>query len=160
MADNLPTGPSGEPPKRRRIAAEGDSDDDGDDQGQQQRQGGAGQAANDDAADAADEAMEEVEDEEARRRRRLEALSADRRRRRLQREAAELREASFPGDEFYAGEKMQEIPDPEVLHDPATDAEPGRAGGRDNDDGLDDFVADDGDDGDAYSSDGDYVEDA
>ncbi len=95
-----PTGPYGETLKRRRIVNEDEEEDD--EGGVDNETGAASASAGGD--DGGDEDV--VEEEELRRRRalRLEARSADRRRRRLQAEAAELREASFPGDEFYMGE--------------------------------------------------------
>ncbi|KAL9189590.1 hypothetical protein ACHAXT_009265 [Thalassiosira profunda] len=148
MADDPaagPTGPTGATPKRRRIADDEEEESDGEPQPQMDVD--AGDADANDAAPGG--AGDEGEDAEARRRARLEARSADRRRRRLQAEMADLRDASFPGDEFYVGEQMQEVPDPNVLQDDAMDAEPGGDG-----DDLDDFVASDDDD---MDEDGDYV---
>ena len=50
---------------------------------------------------------------------------------------------------------MQEVPDPNILQDPAMDAEPGEDDGNDIDDGGDD----DYNDGEDYDTDGDYVDD-
>ncbi|KAL7547507.1 hypothetical protein ACHAWF_010798 [Thalassiosira exigua] len=158
-----PTGPPGEVPKRRRVLAPDDDDDENDDADEAARARSANDndgggddddddGGDDDDADDGDGQGDDDDDEAAlRRRRRLDALSAERRRRRIQREVAELREASFPGDEFYAGEQMSEVPDPDILQDPAHDADP-----------MDDFVVGDNDDDLGYDddgSDGDYVDD-
>ncbi|KAL3785893.1 hypothetical protein ACHAW5_006109 [Stephanodiscus triporus] len=106
-----PTGPYGETPKRRRIdeeeeeeeeEGEGGNDDavasgrgpDNDDDDDEDDEGGRGRGGGTTSSSSASD----------RRRRLIEARSAERRRRRLQAEAAELRGASFPGDEFYVGE--------------------------------------------------------
>ena len=66
---------------------------------------------------------------------------------------------SPPPSMIVSGENMQEVPGPDVLEDPAMDAdpmdvEPGGDDGDNPDGGLGDFIEDDG-----YGSDGDYVDD-
>lgn len=78
-------------------------------------------------------------------RRRLEEL-ASRRRRALQAEAADLAGA-FPGDDFYQGEQLSEVPDVQI------------EGEDDYDDEFDEEQDDDGGDDDGYG-DGDEDEDA
>ena len=108
--DDNPTGPTGlygDTPKRRRID---DEEEEEEEEEEDDDDGGGGD--DDDAVADAEEENEGGGEEEAapsvvdRRRRVIEARSAGRRRARLLAEAAELREASFPGDEFYVGESL------------------------------------------------------
>ena len=104
-----PTGPSGEVPKRRRIAEE-DEESDVDDNNMDTEQ-----IDNDDNQVGAPSSQqstttnnppndEEEEDAELTKRQRIEARANERRRQRLlQAEARDLLEASYPGDEHYVG---------------------------------------------------------
>ncbi|KAL3821899.1 hypothetical protein ACHAXA_008433 [Cyclostephanos tholiformis] len=157
-----PTGPYGETTKRRRIDEDDDEDDEEEEVEEDREDGGGGGDA-----DATTTTSSGADVNADRRRRLIEARSADRRRRRLQAEAAELRNASFPGDEFYVGEQMREVPDPNVLGDGDDDDGDAEPGGRndendddDDDDDLNDFVdADDGYGESGGEDDGDYVDD-
>lgn len=82
-------------------------------------------------------------------RRRLEERAAERRRRRLQAEAADLA-GSFPGDEFYRGEELEEVPDAHVEEDGDNEMSEGQG-----DDGVDDgdFVESDEEDDGSYAPD-------
>ena len=105
-----PTGPSGEVPKRRRIAEDEESDDDDNNNNMDTEQ-----IDNDDNQVGAPSSQqstttnnppndEEEEDAELTKRQRIEARANERRRQReLQAEARDLLEASYPGDEHYVG---------------------------------------------------------
>ncbi len=104
--DDNPTGPTGlygDTPKRRRIDEEEGEEEEEDDDGGGDEDDAVADAEEENEGGGGEEAAPSVVD---RRRRVIEARSAGRRRARLLAEAAELREASFPGDEFYVGESL------------------------------------------------------
>ena len=106
-----PTGPSGEVPKRRRIAEDEDSDDDDNNMDTEQindNQVGApsSQQSTNNPPNNNDDNQEE-EDTELTKRQRIEARANERRRQRLlQAEARDLLEASYPGDDYYVGKSL------------------------------------------------------
>jgi len=120
-----PTGPSSET-KRRRIA-----DDPQDEQSD---------VDNDEPVDP--------------RRARLEERAAERRRRRLQAEAADLAGA-FPGDDYYQGEELREVPDNVVEGNDDYDDNFDERQDDDNDD-VQDFVEEEDEDGE-YDEDASYA---
>ena len=112
--NNGPTGPSGEVPKRRRIAEDEDSDDDDNnnnmdtEQINDNNQVGAPSSqsttTNNPPNNDDNNQDEEEEDAELTKRQRIEARANERRRQRLlQAEARDLLEASYPGDDYYVG---------------------------------------------------------
>jgi len=105
-----PTGPSGEVPKRRRIAEDEESDDDDDnnnmdtEQIDNDNQVGAPSSQQSTTTTNPPNNDDEEEDAELTKRQRIEARANERRRQReLQAEARDLLEASYPGDEHYVG---------------------------------------------------------
>jgi len=105
-----PTGPSGEVPKRRRIAEDEDSDDDDNNMDTEQINDSKVGAPSSQQSTTTNnppnnnDDNQEEEEAELTKRQRIEARATERRRQReLQAEARDLLEASYPGDEHYVG---------------------------------------------------------